>query len=526
MWGSYLLVFSSTVMAGCFLCRFNQDGLGEPEALVDVGEFHVTNERHCATLPRSGNFVHFDLRTLSTTLKNHRKPDDTTTLSHEESHCKDDNGVMPSIQIPSTAQTAAPEMAHKLRGDAVLDLQNNEDTEMQDTRPLDLNHLAMAAAAVSAFREEAVPSPRSPSPSPSPSHQVAAVEPADNEDIEMQDCQDLESNSHAMAAAAIPLFQEETKQYSIAALPASQISLAYEACLIAQSMNSARTMGSSTFATKGQGSSIFASHAPHFNKICAQKLDWSDNDMIAWIDKRTLPFLKHWKLTCYNDPALRKTFQVQLGDREALRGKIVDICHAQKVQLSSPRSFIQLAAGPSRHVARTAVIIHDLSIANAKGWADAFADNEDGGFEVVVELVLDVFVDLSRRGRKGYFHSLVDCPRIEISRHSKDGGLSHQHDDGGGVGEMPRKFTKARTSSRHTRNTTSQRKTNTQKPKSANSTKMSQKRNVRQCEQSKLKRLKRVKVLPADADLAARAATGGCFEGAGIATDYNQRGSR
>ena len=41
-------------------------------------------------------------------------------------------------------------------------------------------------------------------------------------------------------------------------------------------------------------------------------------------------------------------------------------------------------------------------------WAAAFAMCEDDGYEIAIELVLEIFLDLTAKGARSWFHSLLE----------------------------------------------------------------------------------------------------------------------
>ena len=161
------------------------------------------------------------------------------------------------------------------------------------------------------------------------------------------------------------------------------------------------------------GSPTLPFRANRFRKLCRRHLSWSDADILAWITEHTLPSLKQWKLICYDDAALRLTLLSRLQgseQRTAAFDRIVRLCKKYDRRLLNEKVVRDLAAGPSKHVARTATHINMQSFKDP-AWAVAFADGEDGGYEIAMQLVLDVCRELgSRRSGDGDIHRLLGVP--------------------------------------------------------------------------------------------------------------------
>ena len=162
--------------------------------------------------------------------------------------------------------------------------------------------------------------------------------------------------------------------------------------------------------TKSDSSSPLKFQSKRLRHLCKKHLPWSDDDITLWITKHAVPYLKHWKITCYDDPVMRNTLHALLAspeNKQATRQRILDLCINHDERLCSPLVFATLPAGPSKYVAKTATEIHLLSFSKVVDWAAAFALCENGGYEIAVELVVEVFSDLWRSGSTSWFHPLL-----------------------------------------------------------------------------------------------------------------------
>ncbi|KAK3705249.1 hypothetical protein LTR37_013410 [Vermiconidia calcicola] len=281
-----------------------------------------------------------------------------------------------------------------------------------------------------------------------------------------------------------------------------------------------------------QQSPPFPFYASRLRKLCKRKLGWTKQDVLRWITNHTLPYLRHWKLTCYDDPTMRSIMHKQLSHRtkrRRFRRKVFKLCVQHSARLWLPQHFEGLTAGPSRHVARTAVDIHLLCFSRVQDWTAMFAQHEDGGYKIAVQLVLDVFLDLYRRGGNGYFDALLadgrsqgvtgTDPRVsstmaignrgrQNSRANTGNGRSNDNmpnhsDEGKRAGSMsPMKANKDQKKSSGMKQERNAAYSPPQKRKSGQGSRNTRKHNARVREEKKLRSLKRVNVLPEDADLA------------------------
>ena len=177
-------------------------------------------------------------------------------------------------------------------------------------------------------------------------------------------------------------------------------------------------------------------------KLCKDNLAWSDTDIKKGITKHILPYLNHWKLTCYDDLLLQEMLNSLLSaraKRSVFRRKVLQLCRQHEGRFLDPSFFAALPAGPAKHVARTAVVIHLLCFSKVPDWTAAFALYEKGGYEIAVELVLAACMDLMRKGSSSWFHALLavgpkvkpgdEKPGVKIT----GGGVHHDGKAGSGA---------------------------------------------------------------------------------------------